>query len=210
MTIEEMRARFMDSWPDRVLLNDLRSVPVRRSEIRPDFVFIRDDGWSLGVEVEHLGDALSLWLSEWVQVLDVHASKLYPIWEFLSTKYPVEFERFRAALEYLYKESARFGVRVEGLADSMRLSWEVGETRIPCRDLPANWVKFGYLAGRSDLKPFPVDYALYRNEPVFIYYDPVAGWFGKRVKSGMTTQPFVELMGLTEALVNNSEVEWHE
>lgn len=210
MTIEEMRARFMDSWPDRVLLNATQSAPVRRSRIRPDHVFIREDGWSLGVAVDHLVDALSLWLPEWVQVFDVHTPKLHFIWDFLKAKFPTEFFELSQTLEYLYQESARQDRIVGGLPKARYLFWEIKDKRIACSNLPANWVKFGYLAGRSDLKPFPVDYALYRNEPVFIYFDPVAGWFGKRVKSGMTTQPFTELMALTEALVNSEEIEWHE
>ena len=59
--------------PFRVMIDEHEAVPSARAErehgIRPDVVFIRDDGWSLGAPAHLESAARALWEGSWVAVV---------------------------------------------------------------------------------------------------------------------------------------------
>ncbi|MDZ7355764.1 MAG: hypothetical protein ONB55_21805 [candidate division KSB1 bacterium] len=220
MTIEEMKGRFMDSWPDRILLDDTgRAEAVRRSTGTPDFVLIRKDGWSLGVTEEFLATGVALWLDEWVQVFYPHQPNLYPVWDFLAHKFPDDFEQLKNTLEKMFEQSALSNISIKYLEQSTMRFLNLRGKRVAIGSLPSNWLKLGYLAERSDLKiAFPVEFILTQrfsngeNTWVCLYIEPGAGmWFGKRMDDGLTTQPFSEWEAMLDALVNTPNlIDWSE
>ncbi len=42
------------------------------TQIEPDWVFIRDDGWSLGARRQDAAAAAKLWTESWIAIIDMH------------------------------------------------------------------------------------------------------------------------------------------
>lgn len=52
--------------PDRIVINfEGESVHPNRTDIQPDVIFIRSDGWSLGAPREFEKVACDMWYDEW-------------------------------------------------------------------------------------------------------------------------------------------------
>lgn len=78
-------------WPRRTLLSEDGDAASPQKAYRlqgrfPDFIFIRDDGWSLGAIEEFRDAAHELWKDQWIAVIVAPGKKAIP--------YPLYLETF--------------------------------------------------------------------------------------------------------------------
>lgn len=70
--------------PTRVLINQYEGRPPSVADIKPDVVFLRKDGWSLGAPKHLIKYAEELWADEWVFVIELNNGSQgyeYPDWK---------------------------------------------------------------------------------------------------------------------------------
>jgi len=69
--------------PTRILIEKDYGVPPNRTTVKPDIIFIRDDGWSLGASREMEVEAYNLWLKNWTHFAQAPTFLKQPICEYL-------------------------------------------------------------------------------------------------------------------------------
>ncbi len=79
-SVPETRDRFT---PARVLIaSDGEAVSPGRTTVRPDVIFVRKDGWTLGAPAALIADARRMWAAEWIEEWhlreDGHWEKVWP------------------------------------------------------------------------------------------------------------------------------------
>lgn len=88
MSLEELAKRILKDGPRRVVVNvkGLATSPRKAWEVygvKPDIVFIRNDGWSLAAPNYLAPTAFNLWPDEWLGFVHYSESnEPKPIWEY--------------------------------------------------------------------------------------------------------------------------------
>jgi hypothetical protein len=77
----------MDMKPTRIVINRFgEAVGPKRTDIEPDIIFIRNDGWSLGAPKELARVAFDTWSESWTHVWIKDQERTITINQFLNQR----------------------------------------------------------------------------------------------------------------------------
>lgn len=84
MRVKELIEQINKSGPDRILINDFGdATSPKRTNIKPDIIFIRKDSWTLGAPYHLVPLAFGMWEDEWEFIL-FPPEKILGVEEFVS------------------------------------------------------------------------------------------------------------------------------
>lgn len=87
-----MAERVLADGPTRVVVDSgCYAVPPKMATVSADFIFVRDDGWSLGAPVRFAREAFDLWKSDWTCVVDVRLKSVMKVESFAALLDDPEF-----------------------------------------------------------------------------------------------------------------------